>query len=211
MFLSRCLTLGPHSLQHARLPCPSLPPSVCSNSCPSSQWCHPTISSSVTLFSHLQSFSAPGSFPVCWIFASGGQSIGASASLLPVNIQGWIPLVLPNLIPLQFKGLSRVSFSTTIQKHQFFGARPSLWSNSHLHSQVVKNLPTNAGEEMRVWSLGLEDLLEEGMGIHPSILAWRIPWTAWQATVHRVAKSWTRLKRLSTQLALTFVHDFLIH
>ena len=86
-------SLRPHGLQHTRLPCPSLSPRVCSNSCPLGWWCHPTISSSVTLFSCPQSFLASESFPVNWLFASGGQRIGASASasVLPVNIQGWFP------------------------------------------------------------------------------------------------------------------------
>ena len=102
---------------------------VCSNSCPLSQWCHPTMSS-VTPFSCLQSFPASGSFLVSQLFPPDGQRIGASASVLPVNIQGWFPLGLTGLI-LQSKGLSRVFSSTSIQKHQFFGAQPSLWSNSH--------------------------------------------------------------------------------
>ena len=88
-------SLLPYGLQHIRFPCPSLSPTVCSNSCPSSWWCHPTISSSVALFSSCpQSFPASQSFPVSWLFASGGQSIGASAtaSVLPVNIQGWFAL-----------------------------------------------------------------------------------------------------------------------
>ena len=85
----------PHGLQHARLPCPSPSPGACSNSYPLSQWCHPTISSSVIPFSfRLQSFPAPGSFPISQLFTSGGQSIGASASVLPKNIQGWFPSVL---------------------------------------------------------------------------------------------------------------------
>ena len=109
-------SLQPHGLQHTRLLCPSLPPGVCSNSCPVSQWCHLTISSSATLFSFcLQSFPASGSFPVSWLFESGGQTIGASASssVLPMNIQDWFPLGLTGLISLLSKGLSRVFFSTT--------------------------------------------------------------------------------------------------
>ena len=94
---------------------PVLSPGVCSNSCPLSQWCHTIISSSVGPFSSCpQSFPAAGSFPICPLFASGGQSIGASASVLPMNIQGWIPLELTGLISLQSKGLSRVFFSTTV-------------------------------------------------------------------------------------------------
>ena len=110
-------------LQHARLPCPSPTPRACSNSCPSSRWCHPTISSSVVPFSScLQSFPAWGSFPMSQFSASGGQSIGASASasVLPMNIQDWFPLGLTGLISLQSKGLSRVFSNTTVQKHQFF-------------------------------------------------------------------------------------------
>ena len=105
-------TLQLYGLQHARLPCPSISPRVCSNSCPLNQWCHPTISSSVAPFSScLQSFPASGSFPMYWrLFTSGGQSIGASASatVLPMNIQDWFPLTLTSLISLQSKGLSRV-------------------------------------------------------------------------------------------------------
>ena len=108
-------------------------------SCPSSRWCHPTISSSVTPFtSCLQSFPAPGSFPMNWLFSSGGQSIRASASVLPMNIQGWFFLGLTGLISLQSKGLSRVFTSTMAQKHQFSGVQPSLWSNSHIHIWLLE-------------------------------------------------------------------------
>ena len=134
-----CPTLWPHGLQHARLPCPSPTPGACSNSCPLSQWCHPTNSSSVILFtSCLQSFSASGSFPTSQFFASGGQSIGASASALPLNIQDWFPLGLTGFISLQSKGLSRVFSNTTVQKHQFFGAQLSLWSNYHIHRWLLE-------------------------------------------------------------------------
>ena len=122
-------SLRPHGLQHARLPCPSPTPGACSNSCPSSQWNHPTISSSVVPFSScLQSFPASGSFPMSQFFTSGCQSIGASASasVLPMNIQDWFPLGLAGWISLQSKGLSRVFSNTTVQKHQFFGAQLSL-------------------------------------------------------------------------------------
>ena len=115
--------LQPHGLQHARLPCPSSTPGACSNSCPSRRWCHPTISSSVAPFSLcLQSFLASGSFPMSWLFASGSQSIGASASasVLPMTIQGWFPLGWAGLISLQSKGLSRAFSNTRVQKHQFF-------------------------------------------------------------------------------------------
>ena len=130
----------PHGLQHARLPCPSLSPGVCWNSCLLSQWCYPTISSSPSLFVDLQSFPASGSFPVGWLFASSGQNIGASAlvSALPMNIQGWFPLELTGLISLLPKGLSRVFANTTSQKHQFFGAQPALWSNSHIHTWLLE-------------------------------------------------------------------------
>ena len=124
-----CLTLRPHRLQHARIPCPSPTPRACSNSCPLSWWGHPTISSSIVPFSTcLQSFPAPGSFPMNQFFASGGQSIGdsASASVLPMNIWDWFPLGLTGWISLQSKGLSRVLSNTTVQNHQFFGAQLSL-------------------------------------------------------------------------------------
>ena len=111
-------SLWPHGPKHARPPCPSPTPRACSNSCPSSRWCYPTISSSVVPFSsHLQSFPASGSFPMSQLFASGGPSIGvwASASVLPVNIQGWFPLRLTGWISFQSKGLSSIFFSTTVQ------------------------------------------------------------------------------------------------
>ena len=113
-----CPTLRPHGLQHTRLPCPSPTPRAYSNSRPS--WCHPTISSSIIPFpSCFQSFPPSGSFPMSQPFASGGQSIGvsASATVLPMNIQDWFPLGLTGLISSQFKGLSRVFTNTTIQKH----------------------------------------------------------------------------------------------
>ena len=121
-----CLTLRPHGLQHARLPCPSPTPGAYSNSCPLSQWCHPTISSSVIPFSCLQSFPASGSFPVIQFFASGGQIIGVSAStsVLPMNIQDW-SLGWTGWISLLSKELSRVFSNTTVQKHQFLGTQLS--------------------------------------------------------------------------------------
>ena len=117
-------SLQPHGLQHARPPCPSPAPRVYSKSCPLSQWYHPTISSDLIPFSScLQSFPPSGSFQVSQLFASGGQSIGASASalVLPKNIQDWFPFGLTGLISLQSKGLSVFS-NTTVQKHQFFSA-----------------------------------------------------------------------------------------
>ena len=134
-------SLWPHGLQHTRLTYPSLSPGVCSNSCPLSWWCHPT---------HLilwwpfcpQSFPASVSFPMSWLFALGGQSIGASTSalVLPMNIQGWFPLGMTNLISLLPKGLSRVFSSTTVQKHQFFGSQSSLWSKSHVPTWLLEKL-----------------------------------------------------------------------
>ena len=122
LLLSRSVvsdSLWPLGLQHARLPCPSQSSRAYSNSCPLSWWCRPTISSSVNPFSSCpQSFPASGSFPMSQFFASGGQSIGASASVLPMNIQDWVPLGWTGLISLQSKGLSRVFSSTTDQKHQ---------------------------------------------------------------------------------------------
>ena len=127
-------SLQSHGLQHISFPWPPPSPGVCPSSCPLHWWCHPTISSSVTLSFCLQSFPASGSFAVSWLFASGGQSIEASVStsILPMSIQGWLPLRLTGLISLQPKGLSRVFSSTTVQKHQFFGTLPSLQSSSHL-------------------------------------------------------------------------------
>ena len=122
-------SLRPHGLQHTRPPCPSPTPGVYSNSCPLSQWCHPTSSSSVVPFSsRLQSFQASRSFPMSQFFASGGQSIGVSvsASVLPMNIQDWFPLGWTGWISLLSKGLSRVFSNTTVQNHQFFGGQLSL-------------------------------------------------------------------------------------
>ena len=134
-----CPTLRPHGLQHAGLPCPSPTPRACSNSCPSSQWCHPAISSSVVpLSSCLQSYPASGSFPMSQFFASGGQSIEASASVLPVNSFHWSPLGLTGLISLQSKGFSRVFSNFTVPKHQFFSAQFSFWSHSHIHTWLLE-------------------------------------------------------------------------
>ena len=122
-------SLQPHGLQHTRPPCPSPIPGVYSNSCPLSGWCHPAISSSVVPFSSCtHSLPASGSFPMSQLFASGGQSIGvsASASVLPMNTQDWSPLGWTSWISLQSKGLSRVFFNTSVQKHQFFCIQLSL-------------------------------------------------------------------------------------
>ena len=139
-FAQSCPTLcDPHGLQHTRLPCPSPSPKASSNSCPLSRWCHPTILSSVIpLFSCLQPFPGSGSFLMCWLSASGGQSIRASASVLPMNIQDWFLLGLTSLISLQSKGLSRIFSSTTVWKHPFFGAQPPLWSNFHIHTWLLE-------------------------------------------------------------------------
>ena len=151
-------SLQPHGLQHTRPPCPSPSPGACSNSCPLSQWCHPTISYSVVPSSSclpaFNLFSASGSFPVRQLFPSGGQRNGASASasVLPMNIQCWFPLRLTGLISLLSKGLSRaffshgrlqessrnsVRFEQSQWKHQFFGAQPSLWPNSHICTRLL--------------------------------------------------------------------------
>ena len=112
---------------------------VCWNSCPLSQWSHPTISFSVASFSSCpQSFPASGSFPVSWPLASGDQGIGASVSVFPINIQSWLSLGLTDLISLLSKGLSRVFSSTPVGKHQFFGTRPSLWSNSPICTWLLE-------------------------------------------------------------------------
>ena len=132
-------SLWPHELQHTRLPCPLLSPRVCSNSCPLSQWCHPIILFSITLFAfYLQSLPVSGPVPLSRLFTSGGQNIraSASASILPMNIQSWFPLT--GLIFLLSKGLQRVFSSTTVWKHQFFSAQPSFWSNSHICTTTRK-------------------------------------------------------------------------
>ena len=107
---------------------------------PLSWWCHPTISPSVVPFSCLQFYSASGSCLMCWLFTSGGQSTGvsASASVLPMNIQDWFPLGWTGWISLQSKGISRVFSNTTVQKHQFFSAQPTSWSNSHIHIRLLE-------------------------------------------------------------------------
>ena len=138
--LSR-VSLQPHGLQHNRLSCPSPSTGACSNSCPLSQWCHPTIPSFVPPFSScLQSFPASGSFPMSQLFTSGGQSTrtSASASILPVNIQGRFPLWSTGLISLQSKGLSRIFSSTTVWRHQFFGTQHFQLSSSHIGAWLLE-------------------------------------------------------------------------
>ena len=130
-------SLRSHELQHIRPPCPSPTPGVYPNPCPLSQWCHPTISSSVIPFSScLQSFPASGSFQMSQLFAAGGQSIGVSAStsVLPMNTQDWSPFGWTGWISLQSKGLSRVFSNTTVHKQQFFCAQLSSPSTSHIHT-----------------------------------------------------------------------------
>ena len=130
-------SLEPHGLRHVRLPCSSPTRGAYSISCPLNQWCLPAISSSVVPFSsHLQSFPASGSFQISQFFASGGQSIGVSAStsVLPMNTQEWFPLGWTDGISLQSKLLSKVFTNTPIQKHQFYSAQPSLYSSSHIHT-----------------------------------------------------------------------------
>ena len=135
-------SLWPCESQQARPPCPSPTPGVHSNSCPSSWWCHPSISSSVVVPSSScpQSLQASGSFPVSQLFIWGGQIIGDSAlaSVLVMNTQDWSPLGWTGWISLQSKGLPRVFSNTTVQKHQFFGAQPSSQSNSHIHTWLLE-------------------------------------------------------------------------
>ena len=156
--MSDCLQL--HGLQHTRLSHPTLSSGVCSNSCSLSRWCHSTISSSVTPFSSCpQSFLASGSFPLSQLFASGGQSIGASAStsILPMNVQDWVTLGLTGLISLQSKGLSSVFSSTTVWMHQFFSTQNSLWSNSHIHTSSRGGGGRDKFENCSTISLGMQE------------------------------------------------------
>ena len=134
-------SLRPHESQHAKLPCPSPTAGVYPNPCPSNRWCRRASSSSVVPISSCpQSFPASGSFQMSQLFAWGGQSIGASAStlVLPMNTQDWSPLGWNGWISLQSKGLSRVFFNTTVQKHQFFGAQLSSPSISHIHTWLLE-------------------------------------------------------------------------
>ena len=155
-------SLGPHELQHTRLPCPSPSAGVFSNSRPLSQWYHPTISSSVVHSCFFpRSLPASGSFPMSQLFASGSQSIraSASASVLPMSTQGWFPLGLTGLTSLQSKGLSRVFCSTTVRKFQFFGPQSSLWSNSHLHKWLhSSNVNLMAPYMVLMWVLDWKPL-----------------------------------------------------
>ena len=131
-------SLRPLGLKHTRFPCPSPSPRASSNSCPLSQWCHATILSSVIPSPPAFNLLALGSFLMSWLFVSGGQTIGASASILPMNIQDWFPLGLTGLISLQSKGLSRIFSNSTVQKHQFFYTQPSLWYHSCIHTWLLE-------------------------------------------------------------------------
>ena len=134
------ISLQPHRLQHSRPPCPSPTPEVHTNSCPSSWWCYPAISSSVVPFSCPQSLPASESFPMSQLFPWGGQTTGLSAlaSVLPMITQAWSPLGWTGWISLQSKGLSRVFSNISVQKHQFFGIEPPLWSSSHIHTWLLE-------------------------------------------------------------------------
>ena len=137
-------SLWPHGLQHARFPCASLSPRVCSYPSPLTWWYHSIILSFVAPFSYCpQSFLALVSFPKSWLFPSGGQSIGGSALALffPMTIQDWFPLRLMSLISLISKGFSRVFSNTTVQKNRFFGTQPSLWFNSHSDPYMMTEKP----------------------------------------------------------------------
>ena len=140
LVMSDCLWL--HGLQHTKPPCPSPSPEVCLSSCSLHRWCHPTLSSSDTLFSFCpQSVPASGTFPMSQLFTSDDQNTGASASVFPMYIRGWFPLRMTSLISSLSKRLSGVFSSTTVWRHQFFGALPSLWSSSHnrtwLHGKTI--------------------------------------------------------------------------
>ena len=135
------VSLRPHEPQHARPSCQSPPPRVYPNSCPLNWWCQLTISSSVVASSScLQSFPPSGSFQMSQLFAKDGQNIGVSSSMsvLPMNTQDWFPLGWTGWITLQSKGLSRVFFSTTVQKHQSYSTQLSLYSNSHIHTWLLE-------------------------------------------------------------------------
>ena len=173
-------SLRPHERHHTRPPCPSPTPRVHTNPCPSSQWCHPTISSYVVPFSCLQSFPASGSFPVSKLFASGGQSIGlsASTSVLPMNTQDWSPIGWTGWMSLQSNGLSIVFSNTTVQKHQFFSTQLSLQSNSCTHTCAWKLCHTHPPCATRVACLKIsllvsshKILLRLWLGLHHIYIA----------------------------------------
>ena len=169
--VSSCL--WPDGQQHSRLPCPSPSPGTCSNSCPLSRWCYLTIlSSAAPFFFCLQSFPASVSFPVSWLFASGGQSIGASASVLPMTIQDWFPLGLTGLLFLQSKRLSRVFFNTTVQKHQFFWEK-NLKNNTCI---CITELLCCTPESMMLNGLTWKwtEIILSFLTLHPSTVFWTL-------------------------------------
>ena len=219
-----------YALPHIKLPCPSPNPGACSNSCPLSRWCHPTISFFVVPFSScLQYFPASGSFPMSPFFTSGGQNIEASPSVLPMKIQDWFPLGLTGLISLQSKGLSRVFSNITVQKHQFFGAQLSIWSISHIHTWLHSELLLSCEKEGnhfirdnmgRLWGhcakWNLSDRKRQIMYCYHLSLGWEDPLEkemaihcsilAWRMPwtiyiVHGVAKSQTWLSDFHFQLS----------
>ena len=176
-------SLWPHGRQYTRLPYPSLTLRAYSHWCPLSWWCHPTISSSVIPFSFcLQSFPASRSFPMIQLFASGGQSIGASAStsVLSMNIKGWFPLGWTGLMSLQSKGLSRVFSSTTNRRHQLFGAQPSLRSNSHIHTWSLRMCPCMLSRFSHVQLFVALWTIRSPLGssVHGIFQAWILVWVA---------------------------------
>ena len=186
-------SLQPHESQHARPLCPSQTPRVHSNSCPSSRWCHPAISSSVVHFSSCpQSLPASEPFPMSQLFAWGSQSIGvsASASVLPTNTQDWSPLEWTGWISLQSKGLSRVFSNTTVPKHQFFGTQPSLWSNSNPDMTSGKTIDLTIWNFVgKVMSLLFNMLSRFVVAFLPRIKCLLISY--WKESKVEVAKSFT--------------------
>ena len=187
-------SLQPHGLQHARIPCPSPSPGACLILCPLSQCCHPTFSSSVVFFSSwLQSFPVSGSFLMSQLFTSSGQSIGASASVLQINIQDWFPLGLTGLISLQFMGLSRVFSNTTVQKHQSLGAQTSVWSNSNIHTWLLEKLLYSYSQFSSVQSLSCVWLLAT-------------PWTAGRQASLSITNSRSLLKLMSIESVMPSNH-----
>ena len=181
----------PHGLQHARLPCPSLSPGVCSNSCPLSQWCHSTISSSATPFSSCpQSFPGSRSFPVIQLFASGGQIIGASASasVLPVHIQGCFPLGWTGFISLQSKGLSRVFSSTTLQKHQ-----PGIEPMSLVSLALQDSLPTEPPGKPAHIGVVLSIIF---MGSKITLFSWAPKWLQMVTTAMKLKDTYSLKEKL---------------